>query len=68
MVTGDDPSRADMPAGYRAALIVPLVAVLVGAVVTASGLRGAAGRSTAPSLRGATAGPPPPSPATADAA
>jgi MFS family permease len=67
VVTGDDPSRADMLAGYRAALIVPLVAVLVGALVTASGLRGVAGRSAASSLPGATAGSPPP-PATADAA
>ena len=39
VVTGDDPSRAEMLDGYRAALIVPLVALLVGAVVTASGVR-----------------------------
>jgi predicted MFS family arabinose efflux permease len=42
-VTGDDPSRLDMLDGYRAALAVPLVAVLIGAVVTASGLRRPAG-------------------------
>ena len=42
-VTGDDPSRLDMLDGYRAALAVPLVAVLIGAVVTASGLRRSAG-------------------------
>ena len=28
VVTGDDPTRADMLDGYRAALVVPLVAVL----------------------------------------
>jgi len=39
VVTGDDRSRAEMLDGYRAALIVPLVALLVGAVVTASGVR-----------------------------
>ena len=67
VVTGDDPSRADMLAGFRAALFVPRVAVLVGSVVTASGLRGAPGRSTVPSASGASAGSRP-SPATADAA
>jgi MFS family permease len=39
VVTGDDPTPADMLDGYRAALVVPLVAVLVGAVLTATGLR-----------------------------
>jgi MFS family permease len=39
VVTGDDPTPAEMLDGYRAALIVPLVAVLVGAVLTATGLR-----------------------------
>ena len=45
-VTGDDPSRAAMLDGYRAALIVPLAAVLVGGIVTASGLRRPAGERT----------------------
>lgn len=39
VVTGDDPSRTDMLDGYRAALVVPLVAVAIGAAITASGLR-----------------------------
>ena len=43
VVTGDDPTPADMLDGYRAALVVPLVAVLVGAVLTATGLRRPAG-------------------------
>ena len=48
-VTGDDPSRAAMLDGYRAALIVPLAAVLVGGIVTASGLRRPVGaRGTGP--------------------
>ncbi len=38
-VTGDDPTRAALLDGYRAALVVPLVAVAVGAAITASGLR-----------------------------
>ena len=39
VVTGDDPTPAEMLDGYRAALVVPLVAVLIGAVLTATGLR-----------------------------
>ncbi|MDD9369237.1 MAG: MFS transporter [Acidimicrobiales bacterium] len=39
VVTGDDPTRTDMLDGYRAALLVPLVAVAIGAVLTATGLR-----------------------------
>jgi MFS family permease len=38
-VTGDDPTSAELLDGYRAALVVPVVAVLVGAAVTATGLR-----------------------------
>ena len=63
-VTGDDPSRAAMLDGYRAALIVPLAAVLVGTVVTASGLRRPVGaRGTGP-VEGSGA----PAPAGAEAA
>jgi len=51
VVTGDDPTRTDMLDGYRAALLVPLVAVAIGAVLTATGLRrpalGDAGADTA---------------------
>ena len=39
VVTGDEPTRSDMLTGYRAAIVVPLVAVAIGAVITASGLR-----------------------------
>jgi MFS family permease len=39
VVTGDDPTRADMLAGYRAALVVPVVGVAVAAAITAFGLR-----------------------------
>jgi MFS family permease len=39
LVTGDEPTRSDVLTGYRAAIVVPLVAVTIGAVVTASGLR-----------------------------
>ena len=38
VVTGDDPAPSEMLDGYRAALAVPLVAVLVGAALTATGL------------------------------
>ena len=63
-VTGDDPSRAAMLDGYRAALIVPLAAVLVGGIVTASGLRRPVGaRGTGP-VEGSGA----PAPAGAEAA
>jgi MFS family permease len=62
VVTGDDPSRADMLGGYRAALVVPLVAVAIGAVLTASGLRrrpagdaAAAPPTDAPAVAGAGA-------------
>jgi MFS family permease len=47
VVTGDDPTPADMLDGYRAALVVPLVAVLVGAVLTATGLRRSGGAAVA---------------------
>lgn len=43
VVTGDDPTPPEMLDGYRAALVVPLVAVLVGAVLTATGLSRATG-------------------------
>jgi MFS family permease len=39
VVTGEDPSAARMLDGYRAALVVPLVAVAIGALLTAGGLR-----------------------------
>jgi len=39
VVTGDDPTRADLLDGYRAALVVPTLGVLVGAALTAFGLR-----------------------------
>jgi MFS family permease len=39
VVTGDDPTAARMLDGYRAALVVPLVAVAIGALITARGLR-----------------------------
>jgi predicted MFS family arabinose efflux permease len=39
VVTGDDPSPADLLDGYQAALVVPVVGVLAGAVLTATGLR-----------------------------
>lgn len=39
VVTGDDPTRADLLDGYRAALIVPTVGLLAGAPVAAFGLR-----------------------------
>jgi hypothetical protein len=74
-VTGDDPSRLDMLEGYRAALAVPLVSVMLGTLITASGLRGRAGvagraRGAATGASGAAEpGPRPPSaPAPADAA
>jgi MFS family permease len=47
VVTGDDPSRAALLDGYRAALVVPLVAVVVGAVITAAGLRRPGGATVA---------------------
>jgi MFS family permease len=49
VVTGDDPSPAEMLDGYRAAIAVPLVAVVVGGFLTAGGLR----RTRRPSTRGA---------------
>ena len=39
VVTGDDPAPADLLEGYRAALVVPLLAVLAGAALTATGIR-----------------------------
>jgi MFS family permease len=47
VVTGDDPTQAEMLDGYRAALVVPVVAVLVGAALTATGLRRRAGDAPA---------------------
>jgi MFS family permease len=38
-VTGDDPTRADLLTGYRAALVVPVLGVAIAAVITAFGLR-----------------------------
>jgi MFS family permease len=38
-VTGDDPTRADMLTGYRAALVVPVLGVALAAAITAFGLR-----------------------------
>lgn len=43
VVTGDDPTPAQMLDGYRAALVVPVVAVAMGALLTATGLRGRGG-------------------------
>jgi MFS family permease len=42
-VTGDDPAPSDLLDGYRAALVVPLAAVALGAVITATGVRRGAG-------------------------
>jgi MFS family permease len=39
VVTGEDPTRAALLDGYQAALVVPLVAVAVGAAISAVGLR-----------------------------
>src|SRR5690606_4247018 len=63
-VTGVDPSRAARLDGYRAALIVPLAAVLVGGIVTASGLRRPAGARRTGPVEGSGA----PAPAGAEAA
>lgn len=38
-VTGDDPTAAAMLDGYRAALVVPVVGVVLGIALTAAGLR-----------------------------
>ena len=51
VVTGDDPTRADLLDGYRAALVVPTLGVLVGAAVTAFGLRRRATAAANPSPR-----------------
>jgi MFS family permease len=66
-VTGDDPSRLDLLDGYRAALIVPVAAVVLGMLIMASGLR----RAGAPAAADAAAGSGEPGPAasvSADAA
>jgi MFS family permease len=47
VVTGDDPTAAEMLDGYRAALVVPVVAVAIGAVLTATGLRRTGGEAPA---------------------
>lgn len=39
IVTGDNPTPADTLDGYRAALLVPVAALVVGTVLTATGLR-----------------------------
>ena len=39
VVTGDDPAPADLLDGYRAALVVPVIAVVAGAALTATGIR-----------------------------
>jgi len=46
-VTGDDPTPAEMLDGYRAAMVVPVVALLIGAALTASGLRRTPGGTAA---------------------
>ena len=65
VVTGDDPTRADLLDGYRAALVVPTLGVLVGAALTAFGLRRRAA-TTATSLTAPVASPV--APTTVDAA
>jgi MFS family permease len=47
VVTGDDPTAAEMLDGYRAALVVPVVAVAIGAVLTATGVRRRGGEAPA---------------------
>lgn len=47
VVTGDDPGPAEMLDGYRAALVVPAVAVAIGALLTATGLRRRGGKAPA---------------------
>jgi MFS family permease len=49
VVTGDDPSRAELLDGYRAALVVPFVGVGIGAAISAAGLRRAADPAVASS-------------------
>jgi MFS family permease len=61
-VTGDDPTPAAMLDGYRAALVVPVVGVVLGIALTATGLR----RSGADAA--VAAGVPDAAPAGADAA
>jgi hypothetical protein len=39
VVTGDDPTPAALLDGYRAALVVPLAGVTIGAAITAAGFR-----------------------------
>jgi hypothetical protein len=49
IVTDDDPTGAARLDGYRAALVVPLVGVAIGAAITAAGLRRPAASAVAPS-------------------
>lgn len=56
VATGDDPTPADTLDGYRAALLVPVAAVVLGAVITASGLRR---RAVAPADAASLPGPEP---------
>jgi MFS family permease len=59
VVTGDDPTPQALLDGYRAALIVPLLGVSVGAAITAAGVRRARDtsvESTCPTLAGCRSG------------